>query len=157
MGERTNTPINEELTADIGAPDSTILRIIRDLFLHEEPLIEEISFDNILDPQELRVRFMDGIGDASWCRLEITWYRSGAYRFHYVDENDDNWRFDRHPNGHSSEKHFHEPPDADSETAQPSCILVEEPRLVARAVLNLWRRAYETESFRELNTAQNPP
>jgi hypothetical protein len=34
---------------------------------------------------------------------------------------------------------------------------VEELRLVARAVLNILRRAYETGSVAELNTAQNPP
>lgn len=158
MDDHTNTFLGgNELTEDVGAPDITVLRVIRDLFLNEEPLVGETSFDSILDPQELCVRFTDGIADASWCRLEITWYRTGAYRFHYIDKNGRNWRFDRHPNDHSPEKHFHEPPDADSETARQSCIRVEEPRLVARAVLNLWRRAYETDSFADLNSAQNPP
>lgn len=161
MGERrtprTNEDIEEELATDIGAPDGAILRTIRDLFLTEEPLIEETSLDNVLDPKTLHIVFADGIGEASWSRIDITWFRAGAYRFHHVDERGINWRFDRHPNTHSPEKHFHEPPDAPSETAQRSCIRVEEPRLVARAVLKLWRRAYDNESLEELNTAQNPP
>lgn len=100
--------------------------------------------------------FADGLDGADTARLDVTWYASGAYRFHYVDETI-NWRFDRHPNPHSPEKHFHEPPSADSETAVASCITVEEPVLVARAVLKLWRRAYETGSLAELNRAENPP
>ena len=148
---------SEELLGDIGAPDASEMYLIRNLFLREEPLVENTSFDSVLHPQELRIQFTDGIGDSEWCRLDSTWYTSGAYRFHYVDAMNVNWRFDCHPNSHSPEKHFHEPPDARSKTAQPSCITVEEPRLVARAILKLWRRAYETESFAELNTAHNPP
>lgn len=154
---RTNEEIDEKLITDVGAPDGTILRTIQSLLLKEDPLVEEAFFDSVLDPQTLHILFADGVGEASESRLDITWYRSGAYRFHHIDENDINWRFDRHPNNHSPEKHFHEPPDAQSETAQQSCIRVEEPRLVARAVLKLWRRAYDTGSFAELNTAQNPP
>lgn len=147
----------DELTGDVGAPDAAEMQTIRDLFLREEPLVESASFDTVLSPRELHVTFVDGIGDATWCRLDITWYASGAYRFHYVDEAGVNWRFDRHPNDHSPEKHFHEPPAADSETAVQSCIAVEEPRLVARAVLKLWRRAYETDTVADVNTARNPP
>lgn len=154
---RRHEQVDEGLTTDVGAPDGTILRTIRNLFLKEEPLVEEAFFDNVLDPQTLHISFADGIGEALWSRIDVSWYRSGAYRFHYTDENDVNWRFDRHPNDHSPEKHFHEPPDAQSTTAQRSCIRVEEPRLVARAVLKLWRRAYDTDSFEQLNTAQNPP
>ena len=148
---------SEELTGDIGAPDVASMQALRQLFLHEEPLVKDATFDSVLAPRELRVQFADGIGEASWCRLDITWYITDAYRFHYVDERDVNWRFNRHPNDHSPEKHFHEPPTAVSETARQSCITVEEPRLVARAVLSLWRRAYETDSIAELNNAQNPP
>lgn len=147
----------DELTGDVGAPDAAEMQTIRNVFLQEEPLVESATFDNILSPRELHVPFADGIGDATWCRLDVTWYTSGAYRFHYVDEAGVNWRFDRHPNDHSPEKHFHEPPAADSETAVQSCIAVEEPRLVARAVLKLWRRTYTTDAVSEANTAQNPP
>ena len=147
----------EERSADLGVPDVMTMRQIRELVTQEEPLVERAEFDSVLDPQELRVRFADGIGDAEWCRLDVTWYTSGAYRFHYVDADDGNWRFDKHPNPHSAETHFHPPPDAPSETATRSRIRVAEPRLVARAVMKLWRRAYETDTFADLNSAENPP
>ena len=157
MGDASGEIPPEELTGDVGAPDTASMQAIQDLFLQEEPLVEDATFDSVLAPRELHIQFADGIGDATWCRLDITWYTSDAYRFHYVDEADVNWRFDRHPNDHSPEKHFHEPPGAVSETALQSCITVEEPRLVARAVLSLWRRAYNTDSVAALNIAQNPP
>lgn len=147
----------EERTADLGAPDVTTMRHLRDFFVREEPLVETAGFDSVLDPQEIRLEYTDGIATAEWCRLDITWYKSGAYRFHYTDETGVNWRFDRHPNPHSPAKHFHEPPNAPAETATRSCIRVEEPGLVARAVAKLWRRAYEQDEFSILNTADNPP
>lgn len=147
----------DEITGDIGAPDASDMRLIRNLFLADEPLVETATFDSVLHPNEFRIRFTDGVGDAEWCRLDITWYTSGAYRFHYVDSEGMNWRFDRHPNTHSPEKHFHEPPNGNAKATQPSCITVEEPRLVARAALQLWRRAYTNRSFTELNTAHDPP
>lgn len=146
-----------ERSNDLGAPDVTTMRSIRDLVARTEPLVESAHFDSVLNPQELQVQFSDGIGAATWCRIDITWYNSGAYRFHYVDADDMNWRFDRHPNPHSSEAHFHSPPDAVPETATQSCIRIEEPQLVTRAVLKLWRRAYETDDVSVLNTADNPP
>ncbi|MDZ7700591.1 MAG: hypothetical protein U5J98_00205 [Halobacteriales archaeon] len=146
----------EELEGDIGTPDVDVMTDIRDLFLDEEPLVEDYSWNDPIYKRELHIHFSEGI-DAAWSRLDVTWYTSGAYKFHYVDENDRNWRFDRHPNDHSDEKHFHEPPDADSSSAVKSCIQVEEPGLVARAVMKLWRRAVVAETFENLNTAPNPP
>ena len=146
----------EELDGDIGAPDVDVMTDIRDLFLDEEPLVERYAWNDPIDKRELHIRFSTGI-DADWSRLDVTWYTSGAYKFHYVDENDRNWRFDRHPNNHSDEKHFHEPPDADSRSAVSSCIQVEEPGLVARAVMKLWRRAVESGTFAGMNSAGNPP
>lgn len=146
----------EELDGDIGTPDVDVMTDIRDLFLDEEPLVEDYAWNDPIYKRELHIHFSEGI-DAGWSRLDVTWYTSGAYKFHYVDENDQNWRFDRHPNDHSDEKHFHEPPDADSKAAVPSCIQVEEPGLVGRAVMKLWRRAVETESFEQVNRAWNPP
>lgn len=131
------------------------VRRICDLVTREGSLVERAQFDSVLDPQELRVRFADGIGDAEWTRLDGTWYTSGAYRFHYIDADDGNWRFDTHPNPRSAEAHFHPPPNAPSETAMRS--RDEEPRLVARAVVKLWRRAFETGTFEAINSAENPP
>ena len=146
-----------ERSADVGSPDVPTMRQIRDLFDREEPLVEAAEFDSVLDPLEVQIRFADGINAANWCRLDVTWYKSGAYRFHYVDEYDVNWRFDNHPNPHSPKKHFHQPPDAPVDSAECSCIEVEEPQLVARAILKLWRRAYETGDQSSLNTATDPP
>lgn len=146
-----------ELSGAVGPPDVASMQTIRDVILEAEPLVTATAFDSVLTPTELRVELEDGIGDATWARLDVTWYRRSAYRFHYVDEEDVNWRFDRHPNPNSPEAHFHEPPAAPADTAIPSCIEVREPELVARAVLKLWRRAYETDSLDALNTASNPP
>ncbi|QSX01011.1 hypothetical protein [Haloterrigena alkaliphila] len=147
----------EELAGDVGAPDVGGMEIVRDVFLRGDPLVTEVEFDSVLSPREIRLTLDDGIGDADSARIDVTWYTSGAYSFHDTDSEDANWRFDRHPNPHSPEKHFHAPPDARAHDAEPSCITVEEPRLVALAVLKLWRRAYETESLAHLNTAENPP
>lgn len=146
----------EELDGDIGTPDVDVLIDIRNLFLDEEPLVERFAWNDPIDKRELHIQFSEGI-DADWCRLDVTWYTSGAYKFHYIDENGQNWRFDRHPNTHSDEKHFHEPPDATSRAAVSSCIQVEEPGLVARAVLKVWRRAVMMGAFDQLNQARNPP
>lgn len=143
-----------ELDGDIGRPDVEVMIDIRDLFIAEEPLVTNYAWNDPIDKRALRIEFSTGI-DAEWSRLDITWYTSGAYSFHYVDENDQHWRFDRHPNPHSAEKHFHEPPGAD--VAVTSCISVVAPGLVARAVLKLWRRAVATGSFSALNTALDPP
>ncbi len=145
-----------ELEGDIGTPDIDVMADIRDLVLKAEPLVKKYAWNDPLSRRELRIHFSTGI-NADWCRLDVTWYTSGAYKFHYTDENNHNWRFDRHPNTHSDEIHFHEPPDADSASAVNSCIAVTEPMLVARAVLKLWRRAVMTGSFDAVNTAQNPP
>lgn len=156
-GERRVGISGDELTGELGPPDPTVMQEIRDRFLEHEPLVESAGFDSVLHPLELIVSFEDGIGPTDWCRIEVTWFRSGAHRLHYVDNEGVNWRFDRHPNPHSPEKHFHEPSDAVSTTAVDSCIRVEEPKLVALAVLKLWRRAYETGDLGGLNEASDPP
>jgi hypothetical protein len=147
----------DEPTGAIGPPDTAAMRIIRGQFRRDEPLVESTEFDSVLHPRALLIEFSDGIGSADHCRISVTWYRSGAYRFHYVDSEEINWRFDRHPNPHSPAKHFHEPPKGAGHTAVKSCIEVEKPRVVARAVHKLWRRGYEAGDHGLINTAQNPP
>lgn len=148
---------DEAVAGDVGAPDVEGMEIVRDTVLRTEPLVETAAFDSVLSPREVRLVLSDGIGDADRARIDVTWYASDAYSIHYTDSADVNWRFDRHPNSHSPEKHFHEPPHASGHDAVPSCIGVEEPRLVALAVAKLWRRAYEDGSTSRLNTATNPP
>jgi hypothetical protein len=74
------------------------------------------------------------LGDAESARLDIQWSDLEMYSFHYVDSEDVNCRFDRHPNTHSSEIHFHRPPEPATTDAEPSCIDVTEVSLVTRAV-----------------------
>lgn len=146
----------EEIAGDLGKPAIGVMVDIRNLFIEAEPLLTGYEWNDPINKREVRLAFSDGI-DAEWSRLDVTWYTSGAYKFHYSDSSDTHWRFDRHANHHSTEKHYHRPPDAESGTAVPSCITVEEPQLVARAVHKLWRRAIRQETFDRINTATNPP
>jgi len=133
------------------------LRRIRDLWLELEPLVETTAYDDVVAPTELQIRLSDGLGDAESARLDIQWSELEMYSFHYVDSDDINWRFDRHPNTHSPEVHFHSPPDATTTDAEPSCINVTEVSLVTRAVLTMWRAAYEDNDIDQLNSTSNPP
>ncbi|MEM4782482.1 MAG: hypothetical protein QXG03_13105 [Halalkalicoccus sp.] len=122
-----------------------------------EPLVEATGYDDIVEPTEVRIELADGIEAATSARFDIQWSELDMYSFQYVDSAGTNWRFDRHPNPHSPEKHFHPPPDASTADAEPSCIRVEEVSLVTRAVCTLWRLAYETEDLARLNGVSNPP
>jgi hypothetical protein len=133
------------------------LQRIRDRWLELERLVEATSYDDIVAPTELQISLTDGLGDADAARLDIQWSELGMYSFHYVDTADVNWRFDRHPNTHSPEVHFHPPPDAATTAAEPSCIEVTEVSLVTRAVHAMWRAAYEENDMDRLNSASNPP
>jgi hypothetical protein len=63
----------------------------------------------VVAPTELQISFTDGLGDAESAQLDIQWSELRMYWFHYVDSDDVNWRFDRHPNTHSPEIHFYPP------------------------------------------------
>lgn len=144
-------------SGEFGAVSLPALRRIRDLWLDLEPLVERANYDDPIDPAELHVHLADGIGDADSARFDVQWSQFDMYAFHYTDSTGLNWRFDRHPNQHSPERHFHPPPDAATADAEASCIAVSEVSLVSRAVHVLWRRAYEVEDTDRLNTASNPP
>ncbi len=133
------------------------LQRIRDLWIELEPLVETTSYDDVVSPTELHVEIADGIGTADSARFDIQWSQLDMYTFHYVDSEGRNWRFDRHPNTHSPEKHFHPPPDAATASAEPSCIEVAEVSLVTRAVHANWRTAYEQTDISRLNSLSNPP
>ena len=133
------------------------LRRIRDLWLELEPFVQSTAFDDIVAPTELRIHLSTGLGTADAARLDIQWSELDMYSFHYSDSADVNWRFDRHPNTHSPQAHFHPPPETATTSAEPSCIDVTEVSLVARAVQKLWRKAYEADSMAHLNSASNPP
>ena len=100
----------------------------RDLWLELEPLVDETAYDNIVAPTELQISLEDGLCDADSARLDIQWSELEMYSFQYVDSDDVNWRFDRHPNTHAPEIHFH-PPEVTTTDAEPSCIDVPEVSL----------------------------
>lgn len=149
--------LDTDIEGDVGALDIDAMEQIREELSHLDGIVRTAGFDSLLDPTTLTVEFDDGIGGAGWCRFDIRWYRSGYYNIHYTDEREVNFRFDYHPKTGAPERHFHPPPDARSDDPEASCINVTEPRLVARAVHKLWRRAYDSDSFEDLNTARNPP
>ena len=133
------------------------LQRIRTLWLALEPLVETTYYDDIVSPTELHVALTDGIATADAAQLDIQWSELNMYSFHYVDTNDVNWRFDRHPNTHSPASHFHPPPDASTVGAEPSCIEVTEVSLVTRAVQAMWRAAFDNDDVSRLNSLSNPP
>lgn len=124
----------DDLDGDVGSPDVRVLKQVSEAFLK-----------------------LDGIGDAEWARFDVRWYRSGCYSFHHIDSEGVNFRWDCHPKDGAPRRHFHPVPDAPSNDAEESCIEEREPKVVARAVHKLWRRAYEEGSLKHLNTAENPP
>ncbi|PSP87553.1 hypothetical protein BRC90_10170 [Halobacteriales archaeon QS_4_69_34] len=142
---------------EFGAISPPALRRIRNLWLDREPLVADTGYDDLVDPTELHVELTNGLGDADSSRLNVQWSELGNYSFHYVDSTEVNWRFDRHPNTHSPETHFHPPPDASTAAAEPSCIHVEEVSLVTHSVVAMWRAAYESGDCGRLNSMSNPP
>jgi hypothetical protein len=128
----------DDISGPVGPVEYPVLRQIREIFLNEEPLVDSATFDDPANPTELVVEFATGL--ASPGRFEITWRASGAYRFHYTEQDGLDFRFDRHPNDGAPTAHFHPPPDAGE--AQPSFLAgVTQPQVVARAVLARWREA----------------
>ncbi|QOS10747.1 uncharacterized protein HfgLR_03000 [Haloferax gibbonsii] len=146
-----------DIEGAVGPIDDVALEEIRTVFTRADGLVEDAGFDSHLDPTKLQIHFRDGIAEATWCRFDIRWFQRQYYSFHYLDECGVQFRYDYHPKPDAPAKHFHTPPDANSDDVEQSCIVTTEPMLVARAVHQLWRRAYETASFGALNTAENPP
>lgn len=149
----------DDLDGEVGGTDVFALEQIKEAFLTFDALVDKSStgLDDLIDPRELHVHLTDGIGDAEWARFDVKWYRSGCYSVHHTDSNGVDFRWDCHPKDGAPKRHFHPAPDAQSNDAEASCISVEGPELVARAVHKLWRRAYDNESKDDLNVAENPP
>jgi len=49
-----------ERSADLGSPDVTTMRRIRELFTRAEPLVETAQFDSVLDPLEVQIQQFKG-------------------------------------------------------------------------------------------------
>ncbi|WP_276248622.1 hypothetical protein [Haladaptatus sp. YSMS36] len=99
-------------------PDRQTLRLL-ERHLSADPLVAGTAFDP--DSYELRllhVRFDAGHypDSIAAARLDIRWFSTGDFSYHYVEDHEDGdrWecRWDRHPNTHNRRLHFHEPPDA---------------------------------------------
>jgi hypothetical protein len=140
-----------DIEGDVGPIDDVALAEVRSVFEGVDTLVETTGFDSRLDPTKLQIHLVDGIGDATWCRFDVRWFQNSYYSFHHVDEAGVNVRYDYHPKPGAPDKHFHRPPDADSEDVERSCISTTEPVLVSRAVHSPWRRAYDTSSLAHLN------
>ena len=150
-------PQSTEYTEVFGPIDAGALREIRDVFVEQEPLVQDASFDDPLNPQMVSLELSDGIGSATAARIDVRWSLTGNYAAHYTDDQERNFRFDCHPKPDAPQKHFHPPPDAPSRPVEPSCITVSEVSLVTRAILQRWRYAYNNETLDGLNDAENPP
>ena len=89
-----------------GSIDAGALREIRDLFVEQEPLFQNASFDGPLNPQMMSLKLSDGIGVATTARIDVQWSLTGNYAAHYTDEQERNFRFDCRLNPEASKNTF---------------------------------------------------
>ena len=128
----------DDISGPVGPVEYSVLRQLRELFLNDEPLVDTATLDDPANPTHLVVEFTSGLESPG--RFEITWGASGAYRFHYTEQDGLDFRFDRHPKADAPTAHFHPPSDADR--VEPSFLAgVTQPQVVTRAVLARWREA----------------
>lgn len=146
-----------------GPTDRAALLTIRDIIDSEEPLATP-TLDDYLNPKTVEVQLNDGLRAATAARIDVQWTINSDYKFHYTDTEDVNFRWGKHP--HDDDyihvkglEHFHPPPNASSnpDEVADSCIEQSFEALVTRAVLKLWRTAYQQDSYEPLNAASNPP
>lgn len=116
MGPPSDSP------ASTGPPDRQTLRLL-ERHLAADALVDDTSFDpNPHEPRLLRVHFNTASYPAltTAARLDVRWFTTGDFSFHYVETRSDDtrWecRWDRHPNTHNTRVHFHKPPDSDEVT-----------------------------------------
>ena len=138
-----------DISGPVGPVDYVFLQQIRELLVTEEPLVESAAVDDPVNPTELVVAFSSGL-DAPG-RMEITWWTTGAYRYHYTEPDGIDFRFDKHPKQNAPYAHFHPPPDAG--VAEPSFLSGEtQLQVITRAVITRWRKAaIEGEPLDSLN------
>jgi len=144
-----------------GAVDAGALSDFVTEFERLEPLANG-SLDDPVSPGELRLTLADGIGEATSASITVRWSVQDDYNAHYSDDVGRNLRWDVHPHDYTmprGDAHYHPPPDAASDDADVagSCIEVTDLALVARAIHQLWRAAYDAGSVDSLNDATNPP
>lgn len=142
--------MTDDISGPVGPVDYPVLQQIRDLLLEEEPLVESTTVDDPVNPTELIVEFSARLNAPG--RMEITWWKRGAYRYHYTESDGVDFRFDNHPKDGAPNAHFHPPPDAGQ--AKPSFLAgVTQPQIVTRAVITRWRQAIiEDQGLESLNS-----
>jgi hypothetical protein len=145
----------DDISRPVGPVDYPVLQQVCDLLLKEEPLVESATFDDPVNPSELVVEFSMGL-DAPG-RMELTWWKRGAYRYHYTELDGVDFRFDNHPKEGTPDAHFHPPPDA--RRAEPSFLAgVTQPQVVTRTVIARWRRTVvEGRELEALNRDESRP
>lgn len=160
MGENTGTSESHSLRGPI---DRSVLITIRDVIDDEEPLATA-ALDDFLNPRALEVSLADGLRGADRARIDVQWTTRDDYKFHYTDSERIDLRWGNHPHDGdyvdvSGLEHYHPPPDAsaDPSDVQDSCIRQSRALLVTRAVLKLWRVAYDAASLQPFNAGSNPP
>jgi hypothetical protein len=152
---------NSESHSLRGAVDAGALHDFRAEFERLEPLASG-SLDDPVSPSELCLSLEDRIDEATTATLTVRWSIRHDYNVHYSDDAGRNLRWDVHPHectAPEGDGHYHPPPNAsgDDEHVEASCIGVTELVLVVRAVHQLWRAGYDSDSVDPLNDATNPP
>ncbi|TYL37376.1 hypothetical protein CV102_17315 [Natronococcus pandeyae] len=160
MGEHSTAEEGHSLRGPI---DRATLLAIREVFNADEPLATA-ELDDYLNPKRLEVTYDDGLCGADTARIDVQWTTQDDYKFHYTDSCGVNLRWGKHPHNNDyvnvrGLEHYHPPPNASSDPSEveDSCITQSPEKLVARAVLKLWRVAYHAESISPLNAGSNPP
>ena len=141
--------MTDDFSGPVGPVDLPVLQQIRTFFMEEEPLAESTRFDDPVNPTELIVEFT--LADRSSARLEVTWWQTGAYRFHYTEPDGIDFRYDNHPKSSAPDVHFHPPPDAGP--AEPSFLQsATRPLVITRATMTRIREAIvDEEGLNRLN------
>jgi len=154
---------SSELHSLAGPIDRPALIRIRDVVNAAEPLATA-QLDDFVDPHCLVVSLDDGLREAETARLDVEWTTRDDYKFHYTDSDDIDLRWGRHDHdgdyvNATGDRHYHPPPNAssDPDDVEASCITQSAVTLVTRAVLTLWRAAYQADDLSRLNAVRNPP
>ncbi|WP_247730233.1 hypothetical protein [Halovivax limisalsi] len=106
----------DEPTWSTGPPDSATIELLETQF-DGDRLVSATSYrPDRFEPRLLVVEFDPSLYPPSIeaCRLDVRWFSSGDFSIRYLERHEPGtWecRWDRHPNGHNSRLHFHEPPD----------------------------------------------
>lgn len=109
-------PADDSPAGSTGPPDRQTLRLL-ERQLAGNALTGDTNFKpDVYEPRLLRGMFdtEQYLADVTVARLDIRWFTTGDFSFHYVETRGENetWecRWDRHPNPHNIRLHFHEPP-----------------------------------------------